>query len=329
MDSNQINVVGWYNKRNCGDESYKEAFPKVFPNYSFIFTEQPIKNADAYIIGGGDVLTKKLLETFSKIDKPKHIMSVTVSQDFDKSLFNGFRTIIVRDKQSQKTLSKNKVDSLLYPDFSFALDYDKEKGEDIIKSLFQKDNRDLYGKKIAIVVNAHLLPTYGATAFENARFDRFAFDLAIGTDETPASFIFIPFSTKQPWDDRISNAIVANRCKWWKKNVIVFEEMSVQNIINIISACDGVVSSRLHSSIFSATTEVPFVDITHNHKNKYFLETIKYEKASIGFSDFNMLKMSSMLKSIINDKNKKEEIGSITSINKLLLNEIKKNMLLL
>lgn len=329
MDSNKINVVGWYNKKNSGDESYKKAFPKVFPNYSFVFTEQPIKDADAYIIGGGDILTDSLLKTFLKIEKPKHIMSVTVSKDFDSSLFKGFRTIIVRDINSQKTLLKNKVESIVYPDFSFALEHNKDNGSSIINSLFQKEKRDLYHKKIAIVINAHLLPPYGATAFEYARFERFAFDMAIGIDETPASFIFIPFSTKQPWDDRISNGIVASRCKWWKKNIIIFDEFSVQDTIDTISACDAVVSSRLHSSIFSATTEVPFVDITHSHKNRYFLKTINYEKASIGFSDFNPSKMTSMLKESINNKNKSEEIGSIASLNKLLLNELKKNMLLL
>jgi polysaccharide pyruvyl transferase WcaK-like protein len=328
MDSNKINVVGWYGKKNTGDESYKLAFPKIFTNYEFIFSENPIENADGYILGGGDVLTTKILEKFTKINKPKHIMSVTVSKNFDKNLLEGFRTIVVRDEASRNRLTNLNINPILAPDFSFILEYDRENGKRIIENLFSKEKHDLYNKKIAIIVNGHLVPPHGATAFEQSRFDRFAFDLSIGIDETPASFIFIPFGFKQPWDDRIANSIIASKCKWWKKNIICYEEMKVQEILDIISACDGVVSSRLHSSIFSAATEVPFIDITHNHKNKYFLETIKYEKASIGFIDFNLNRLTNMLKNIIHNTSASEEIGSIVSINKIILNELNKNILL-
>ena len=328
MDSNRVNVVGWYNKKNCGDESYKEAFPKLFPQYDFVFSDCIVKDADAYVIGGGDVLTKKLLQSFAKVDKPKHIMSVTVSEDFDPELLKGYRTIIVRDKNSRERLEKIGIDVLMYPDFSFCLDYNKERGHALVQELFAANKHDLYHKKIGIVINGHLLPPYGASAFEQSRFERFAFDLAIAIDQIPASFVFIPFSTKQPWDDRISNGIVASRCKWWRKNAIFFSELGVTNTLDILSSCDAVISTRLHSSIFSTATEVPFVDITHNHKNKYFLETIGYQKNSIGFADFNSTKMVSLTKGLISDTNNSEEIGSIASMNKFLLNELKKNMLI-
>jgi len=328
MDSNRVNIVGWYNRKNCGDESYKEAFPRLFPQYDFVFSDCPVKDADAYIIGGGDVLTKKLLQTFTAIDKPKHIMSVTVSEDFDSQLLKGYRTIIVRDKNSRERLLKSGVDSLLYPDFSFCLDYNKERGHALVQKLFAANKHELYHKKIGIVINGHLLPPHGASAFEQSRFERFAFDLSIAIDQTPASFVFIPFSTKQPWDDRISNGIVASRCKWWKKNAIFFDDLSVTDTLDIISSCDSVISTRLHSSIFSTATEVPFIDITHNHKNRYFLETIGYQKNSIGFADFSSTKMVSLAKNLLSDTNNNEEIGSIASMNKFLLNELKKNMLL-
>ncbi len=328
MDSNTVNVVGWYSKSNCGDESYKLAFPKIFPDYNLVFSDWPIKDADAYIIGGGDILTTKLLDKFASINKPKHIMSVTVSKKQDKEKFNGFRTIIVRDQESVKRLSEIGVECLLYPDFSFILEGNKEKGASLIEEHFIKNRNDLYQKKVAIVINGHLVPPHGTTAYEQSRFDRFCFDLSIAIDETPASFIFVPFGTKQPWDDRISNGMVAVKCKWWKKNCMIYNELDVQETLDIISASDAVVSTRLHSSIFSCATETPFLDITHSHKNKYFLETIKYEKASIGYEDFNITKAKSILKNAIFNTEAKEEIGSLVSINKLLLGELNKRIIL-
>jgi len=328
MDSNRVNIIGWYNRKNCGDESYKEAFPKLFPQYDFVFSDCPVKNADAYIIGGGDVLTKKLLQSLLSIDKPKHIMSVTVSEDFSPDLLKGYRTIIVRDKNSRERLKKIGIEALLYPDFSFCLDYNKERGHALVQDLFTINKHELYQNKIGIVINGHILPPHGASAFEQSRFERFAFDLAIAIDQIPASFVFIPFSTKQPWDDRISNGIVASRCKWWKKNAIFFDDLSVKDTIDIVSSCNAFISTRLHSSIFSTATEVPFIDITHNHKNKYFLETIGYQKNSIGFTDFSSAKMVSLAKNLLSNSSNNEEIGSISSMNKFLLNELKKNMLL-
>lgn len=329
MDSNSIiQVFGWYNNHNIGDESYKLSFPKIFNNNNFVFSSNIIEKADAYIIGGGDILTSNLLEKFQKIKKPKHIMSVTVSKDFDSSLFQDYRTIIVRDCASQERLKKINVSSFLYPDFGFALEGNKENGTKLIAESFERNKKELYTKKIAVIVNGHLLPSHDKPAYEHARFNKMCFDLSIAIDETPASFIFIPFSTLEPWDDRITNAHVSSKCKWWKKNVSIYNDLSVQESLDIISSCDAVVSTRLHSSIFSAAAEIPFIDITHNHKNRYFLETIKYEKASIGYEEFNVSKMKSMLKSILSNRNSYEEIGSNVSFNKFLLKDLDKNVLL-
>lgn len=328
MDSNTVNVVGWYGKSNIGDESYKLAFPKIFPSYNFIFSDWPIKNADAYILGGGDVINEKLLSKFHSINKPKHIMSVTVSKKHDPEKLKDFRTIIVRDLKSKTNLSEIGINCIVCPDFSFILEGNKENGKSIIEENFSHSKSDLYNKKVAIIINGHLIPPHGATAYEQSRFDRFCFDLSITIDETPASFIFIPFGTKQPWDDRVANGMVSVKCKWWKKNCLVYKELEVQDSLDIIAASDAVVSTRLHASIFSCATETPFIDITHNHKNKYFLETINYEKASVGYEDFKISKTKSLIKKSISNNDLKEEIGSMVSMYKLLLKEIDKSIII-
>lgn len=329
MDSNKmnkVNVVGWYNQRNAGDESYKISFPMLFPDYQFTFSEKILDEYDIYILGGGDCLNENILNKFSKITKPKHIMSVTVSKEFDPKLFDNYKNIIVRDEESCRLLSKIGIKSELYPDFSVCLEYSAYRGNRLINWMYNRDGHDLYNKKIAIVINSHLLPLHNSPSYENSRFEKFANDLAITIDNVPASFIFIPFSTKQPWDDRISNGIVSHKCKWWKKNITILNEMTVRDTIDILSACDACISSRLHSSIFSAITEVPFIDVSHSHKNKYFLNTIKYEKASFGYIDYNPVKSISYLKELLIDDTKSYEIGSIMSLHKLMLKEMQKRI---
>jgi len=300
--SDCINVVGWYNKKNCGDESYKEAFRKVFPNRNFVFSTTPINDASAYIIGGGDVLTEDLLKRFASIDKPKHIMSVTISKEFDKSLFDNFKTIIVRDLESQSKLHKIGIESALYPDFAFSLTYNRDNGKRLIQDLFQKENRDCYEKIVAIIINGHLLPPRECSLVTKTKFDNFLYEVALALDNVAASFLFIPFGTKEPWDDRVCNSMVGSKCKYWKKNLISYNEYSVQDTIDIISACDGVISTRLHSSIFSVLCEVPFVDITHNHKNKAFLQTIGQSQKSIEYSETTINSLTNAINTCLERK---------------------------
>ena len=58
MDRAKIGVVGWYGHGNIGDESYRLSFPKVFPQYDFVFTEKVQEPfMPAYVLGGGDIIS--------------------------------------------------------------------------------------------------------------------------------------------------------------------------------------------------------------------------------------------------------------------------------
>ncbi len=328
MDSNKVNVVGWYNKKNVGDESYKLSFKNIFPNYDFTFSENPIKGHSAYILGGGDIVTEQNLKKFINIQEPKHIMSVTISSNIEPNLLKPFRNIIVRDNKSQEKLKNIGFDSFLFPDFGFCLSGDESAGNEIIKKQFENSSSDLYAKKIAIVVNSHILPTYTCESHIKSRFDKFCYDLAITIDQTPASFVFVPFGTKMPWDDRITNAAVHSKCKYWKKNSVFFEELSFQSILDIFSACDAIVSTRLHSSIFSISCEKPFLDITHSHKNSQLLETLSLKELSINYNEYSTEKGSLFIKHLLNNNEVKNKVSSINSMNLYALSNLKSKIII-
>src|SRR5207249_4018803 len=101
-------------------------------------------------------------------------------------------------------------------------------------------------------------------------FTKFSYDLAWVSDNTACSFVFMPFGTEMPHDDRTSNAFVSSRIKFWQKNSVIYDKLTVQETLDLVSACDAMISTRLHSSIFSVLAGVPLLDVTHNHKNKWF-----------------------------------------------------------
>lgn len=314
-----INVLGWYGHNNIGDESYKLSFPKLFPQHKLTFSDTPQEGAAAYILGGGDVVSEPFLKPLEKFTK-KHILSASISK-VNKNI-NGFSTIAVRDMFSISNAAASGVSASYVPDFAFAFDFDKNRGQQLIKEHFKE--AELYSQVVAIVINSNM-------AFEQSgvpliaknicQFEHFSFQLAQLIDNTSASFLFLPFGSASPWDDRVTNGWTASKCKFYKKNSVVYNRLSVQDTIDIISACNAVVSTRLHSSIFSCVTGTPFIDIVHNHKNQGFLDTIRMNKLGIQYGQACFENMNEHMKAVLENSTIRDELVKITTKQKLILKE--------
>lgn len=138
------------------------------------------------------------------------------------------------------------------------------------------------------MVNGHLLHnTSNALARDYMAFQHFSESLARIIDHSGASFVFLPFGTKRPVDDRVANGWVDSRTKFWKKNVTFYDRLGVQDTLNVVSAADVVMSTRLHSTIFSTISNVPFIDIIHHNKNRGFVETLGVEEWMLDYWKFD------------------------------------------
>jgi polysaccharide pyruvyl transferase WcaK-like protein len=319
-----IGVIGWYDHGNCGDESYKLSFPRVFPQHKFVFSERPIQPyLDAYILGGGDIVCDAFINELKPIKK-KHIISAAISQPNKK--LSEFEIVAARDFRSLGNAAASGVHAQYVPDFAFALEGNKERGLDIVKNQFKAIGHDFYKSLVTVVINAHLIPDHAGMARELFSFQHMSFELAKAMDQTAASFLFVPFGTRMPWDDRISGSWVASRCKFWKKNAVVYDALSVQDTIDIIAASDAVISSRLHSTIFSCVASTPFIDITHNHKNLGFLETTGLIRHSIKYEGVEAGLIVDKLKTLIGSAEVREELTKVTNKQRMILKEFAQNV---
>lgn len=311
----KIHTVGWYGCNNLGDESYKLSFPILFPEHSFTFSQKLVP-ADAYIVGGGDVVHGRYLKLLQS-EKNKHIMSATLSNVVD---IKDYKSIALRDLRSMEFSKKCGVKAELIPDFAFAFTSNAARGKQLIDQIFAAEGQERYERVIATTINGFLLPSHNTLDRESQHFHNLSYELSHAIDFTSASFIFLPFGSEMPTDDRIANMWISSKCKFHKKNLCVLNRLSVQDTLDIMAASDAVVSTRLHSSIFSCVAGVPFIDITHNHKNESFLETIGY-KNSIPYRGFSSIKFLEMISSILSDsKQTRKELCAITDNykNKLL-----------
>lgn len=315
-----INAIGWYGHKNIGDESYKLAFPEVFPNYNFVFSDKAIPDQQSYILGGGDVVSEDFLKTIKNY-KNKHIISATISK---KTNLSDFENVFVRDNWSLSNCLNKRA--ILMPDIAFGLTPNINDGQKMITELFKSVGHDHYRKVFIVVINSYLMSDYVGNNRDFLAFQNFSNHFGKFMDNTDASFLFLPFGRGMPHDDRISNAWVSSKCKWWKKNVVVYDVLSVQETLNIISASDLVISSRLHSTIFSCLCSVPFIDITHGHKNRIFLETANLSHYSLPYEEINHVNLGVKSKSVVGNFTVKEELNKVTALQKGLLSEFSKNI---
>lgn len=319
-----IGVIGWYDHGNCGDESYKLSFPKVFPQHQFVFSEKPTQPyLDAYILGGGDVVCDAFISELQPVKK-KHIISATISNPNKR--MSEFDIVAARDFRSLGNAAASGVHAKYVPDFAFALDGNKDRGKDLIKTQFKKVGHDQYNSVVVVVVNSHLIPDHAGMVRDLFAFQHMATELGKAMDMTPASFLFVPFGSKMPWDDRIAAGWVSSRCKFWKKNVVVYDDLSVQDTIDMIAAADAIISSRLHSTIFSCVTATPFLDITHNHKNLGFLDATGLTKHSIKYEGVESNEVANRLKMIMGSAVVKDELSKVTAKQRMILKEFAQNV---
>lgn len=260
----QVTVLGWHGYKNIGDDSYTLAFPLLFPNYQFVFTDKLYKKEEIVILGGGDVMNPCFLSQLEKF-KPvkKYAMSVDIAHPR-----NDFDLVIPRNTGEML-------------DFAFVLQPNKTKGQEIINRLFV--GADLYQKKVVIVMNNFLVPDENTLSRDYLTFEKACYDLARLMDSTSASFILLPFGNGFPRNDRIPNSILYSRCKFWKKNLVVYEQLDAQQTLDVCSAVDAVITTRLHGGIFSCIGGTPFIDLTHHSKTKFFLETIQKPEFGVNY----------------------------------------------
>lgn len=296
-----INVIGWYGHGNVGDEAYKLAFPLLFPDHTLDFSEKINQEepASCIILGGGDVFYPSFTRQFhnlpASVRKVALSISLTANSDFESLKL--FDRVYVRDYASALLASSHGFTNTTYmPDVTFMLTPDAAQGKEWLKNRFKESKNELYNKVVVCVVSNYI---------SHAKLDTLARDLtqflgvsqymAKTADDTSASFVFLPFSTNEPWDDRVSNSWVANRCKWYRKNLVVWDAPDVQTTLNIIAAADACVSSRLHSSIFSTIAGTPFIDLTHHVKNLAFIDTVEKGEWSLPFWEFNIKEYKTLL----------------------------------
>lgn len=296
----RIFVLGWYGHNNLGDESYKISFTKVWDQHEFIFSDNITEKQefDLCIIGGGDVIRQENLNRISKLKCPKIALSVTITKLSLLPDLSILDYIYVRDIVSYNNLIDFGYNKTTYiPDISIILKGDVISGKKIIKEYFKQSGSQLYNNICVININAHLLGGPSQNSKDKNIFNKMCYDLVEVMDKTPSSFLFLPFSTSLPWDDRVSNGLVNSYTKFFNKNCVIYEKVSTQDSIDVISASDSIITSRFHGLIFGIGNQISTIPISFHDKMSGFCKTIDHNY--IDYWSFSSNEIQKQLKETI------------------------------
>ena len=304
-----IAVVGWYGKKNFGDELMASRLSQVLSRngntvsiYSDLCADGVLdgtKDAsyldqDVIVIGGGGIVTtdfwalrQPMLEELRKSRALIAFLNVNVTPECceDAEFTSNLRSLNarwwVRDQMSVEILAGVGIKAELVPDISFRVDLDRRD---------EAEPRSPY-RQLSVFANYYTLEGL----WEND-LDRFI--AAKKSANILAKYLdwmitfgwrvtFWPAQTAPFVDDRLAAAAVYAMMKNKEEATWVTECPDWKMLVQAVYASDLVVSMRYHTTTTALANGIPFVDITHHAKNRRLLAETSTSDMAVEFDQLS------------------------------------------
>jgi LmbE family N-acetylglucosaminyl deacetylase len=266
----RIEILGWYNKNNVGDDAFQIVLGDWFANHDVRFVTPPMKtreDADLVILGGGAVASNYYLEAITQTTKriPCIVLGVDIEYPAEAELLArfGFDEVVFRSREDVITY-QNIPDFLTNnarycPDLAFHL---TASGKPVLPSYKKKDRRTL-----GVFVTDYVMPSRDRDLYHfGPRADQFAQGLGGVLDQLSekCEIVFLPCSTGNAGDDRRINRHVASFME--HAPTIIDDQLDPKRMIDLIAGCTATLCMRYHAHIFSLIAGTPFASIEFTKK---------------------------------------------------------------
>ena len=284
-----------------------------------------IKKLDLLIVGGGNLLMDLyyrwpifllIYSVISKIAKVPLIFYAIGAGPIDtirgriyiRNSCNIARAITVRDNCSKSILKKIGIKKgiLLSSDPAISMDFKSKKGSNKIGISFvpyydprywPDPDKNLYEKYINFMADS-----------VNRLLDDFKFEIVF-------------FNTNFPADYRVSLDIY-NKVFFKERVKILKKRLKVEEILSLISSCDFIIGSRLHSIILSTVTKTPFIAISYQPKVINFCKRLNLSEVLLILGESIEIDQNDLFEKILYVLDKKKEIKLKLSLGKTKLKNL-------
>lgn len=263
----KILCYGHYNHQNLGDELFKNAFEKLFPEYDFTFTDhltiELLKDKDALFFGGGSFLNQSIsgfnVWDFQGFNTPVFYIGVGFETEIhiDHYHFLGKAKLITSRSGNCRWLNvaQKQWNITLIPDLVYYL---KLKSHS-----FKKENT------VLILPNVSVIPKYDSPSWVTSAWDNFKNQFAQFLDYLIDNEFNIKFGTmchNEVENDNYASYQISSLMK--HRSIIHLENdhESDQFRANDIGAYSHVITQRYHGIVLSEIMNIPVLPISHHDK---------------------------------------------------------------
>lgn len=276
----KIDILGWYNRNNIGDDAFQQVLGSWFADHDVRFVTPPQetrKDADLVILGGGAVVSQFYLERIQHFREdgsaiPVIALGVDVEypQEIDLLMRYGVDKVVFRSQEDVALWNGKAEDCLMMdeaiytPDLAFDLTV---RGKPILPTFKKTDKRT-----VAVFATDYVMPSANRDLyFFGPRADQFAHGMAGVLDRMTekCEIILMPCSTGQTGNDKRINLHIASFMK--HPPVIVEQQLEPSTMIDFIADCTAVMSMRYHPHIFSLIAGTPCVSVEFTKKVRTIL----------------------------------------------------------
>ena len=317
-----INVIGWYDRRNLGDEAFKTSFNSLFgADATVAFTTSDIiPHADKIVLGGGDVIKDYYLSKIPK-DREFSIIGAGLGYESEIELLEGRKIdkLWLRNKKDVELARRVGLTKAEYmPDLLFAGPVYQHQ---------EKPPTEGRKKKMAVILTDAV--NFGVE-FKSEQFyaEYMKYELALALDYLSEWYeiSFIPFSDYHYAYDSRMHMDVATRMNKASHTEMWSYTGNTDLMINQLRDFDLVVTSKLHGMLFAVAAGTPFVNLGITRKSQVFAEEYGLDyKYSIPPYSFTYDRFMAMVKAAESTLAQ----GELTKVRDLLVTQMESKRLLI
>jgi hypothetical protein len=289
MNHRKILVIGYYHRKNLGDDVFEYVLTNYFKTnwpyaeYNIVSIDDLVEiplDTSLVIFGGGDLINdyfmRKINRFITNKTCPWYAISIGIPYPslIEKGYLDRFDYIIHRNQEDKlELLNKYNIRSEWYPDMSFMMQ---------LNNITNNNNFNLFqGKrKIGIFLSQNMYSAKDTSGYYRIvnSIAHFLSRVANITETQTQGFnrvrvpiyelYLIPFCTdqKETHDDNIINRNIYNIIQGYDNVHLITKPLSISNLNTLFDSFYMTICTRYHAHMFSLMSKVPILSIYSTRK---------------------------------------------------------------